>query len=157
MDIYGAIPAGEDMDDDCLKQALTNWISQFTAHDYQENLVAYVAHVQKPMNIDCSDLQYAMVAFNDMVEWLPGDMPALNEVQLKQAYYDSMPRGWKERYAEKNCHASADSMNELRSFFTMCERTAAQSGVIMRPDSGNRPVHDAAVDSKTDPIRGLQH
>ena len=95
------------IDDDANQAETTNnfdarirdFIAAHCAEEDRYEAVQELRKCRKPRTMIVQTFKYELQARNGYIEWLPGNEPALNDDQIKQALHDAMPPSWKER-----CH-----------------------------------------------------
>jgi hypothetical protein len=82
--------------DSCLRSFIDSHSTTNDRHDPINQL--HQAH--KPREILVQNFFYRLREVNGCVRWLPGNEQELNQDQLKQALFDSMPFTWRERFEQ---------------------------------------------------------
>jgi hypothetical protein len=75
--------------------------------EYPHELVQPLRSPRKPREMLVQSFYYRPCKISGYVEWLPGIEDSLNEDQLKQALYDSMPPTWRERFVQAGHSSTA--------------------------------------------------
>ena len=73
-------------------EALKMFIAVHATADDRHDLLQQLRNPKKPSNHHVQSFWYPMRELNGYVDWLPGNESALDDAQLKQAFYDAMPR-----------------------------------------------------------------
>jgi hypothetical protein len=81
-------------------QALLLFIASHGTPEDRHKLVQQLCSPRKPCDIPAQAFYYCLRELNGYINWLPGNETSLNEEQIKQAFYDSMPSTWRERYIQ---------------------------------------------------------
>ena len=79
-------------------------------------LLAYLRQIKKPQNIDTISFQMHMENINSAAEWFPGDATLLNTEDFKSAFFNAMPRAWRERFTTASCRVQDMALNEISSY-----------------------------------------
>ena len=96
-----------------------------TAEDRNE-LVQQLRTAKKPRNIPVQTWFYRLRELNSYVELLPGDEPALTDGQLKEAFYNSMPQTWKDRFEAAGKSKPHMTIAEIVRYFRTQESSAVR-------------------------------
>ena len=93
-----------------------------------------------------------MQQLNNVADWLPGQMPILNEAELKQAYHDRMPSAWTERLAATGRTVPGEALSALRLYFSQQEALAKRledaNNARQSRSAGRRRRRDDAVEDQ---------
>ena len=73
-------------------EALKMFIAVHATADDCHDLLQQLCNPKKPCDHHVQSFWYRMRELNGYVDWLPGNESALDDAQLKQAFYDAMPR-----------------------------------------------------------------
>jgi hypothetical protein len=96
----------------------------FACHSTEDNrheLASVIRYAIKPETMKVQPFFYRLKELNECVNWLPGDEPALTDVQLNLAFYNSMPGHWRVQHAISGQSAHATSRAELLHYFRVQE------------------------------------
>ena len=92
----------------------------------------------KPREILVQSFYYREREVNEYIDWLPGNEPPLTRDQLKQAFFDSMPSLWSDRFDEadhSNSHVTLAQV--LRYFRKQCPNNGRKQSMDMDTSSNN--------------------
>jgi hypothetical protein len=91
-------------------------------YDFVQSLRA----CRKPRELPVQTSLYKLREFNSYIDWTPGDEPALNEQQVKQAFHDTMSPTWRERFANADNSLAGMTMAQVVQYFRKQEDQAAR-------------------------------
>jgi hypothetical protein len=97
--------------------------SHSTVEDRHE-LVTQLRSPHKPREILVQSFYYRSHEMNGYVEWLPGEERRLNENQIKQAFFDSMPSTWRKRFTQAGHSNSSMTLAQGLRYFRQQESLA---------------------------------
>ena len=99
---------------------------------------------------------YKLREVNTYIDWLPGNEPALNDNQLRQAFHDAMPPTWRERFTNAGNSIATLTMAETVRYFRTQEHHAARK----MTENNSRQKKEAIVKGREkngSPKRGPPH
>jgi hypothetical protein len=102
--------------------------SHATIEDPYE-LVAQLRSPQKPREIKVQSFYYRLHEMNGYVSLPPGEEPPLNENQIKQAFFDSMPSTWRERFTQAGHSNSSMILAQVMRYFCQQETLAVRKQI----------------------------
>jgi len=85
------------------------------------DLLAYLRQIKKPQNIDTISFQMYIKNINSAAEWFSGSATLLNTEDFKSAFFNTMPRAWRERFTTASCRVQNISLNEISSYMRIQE------------------------------------
>jgi hypothetical protein len=94
--------------------------------DERYELAQFLRGCRKPRDLPVQSFWYKLREINTYIEWLPGEEPALNEQQLKQAFHDAMPPTWRERFANAGNSLNGMTMAQVAQYFRGHESQATR-------------------------------
>jgi len=105
--IIEADPADTQNNTELFEQRIRDLIAVHATEDDRHDLVMQMCSPRKPREVPVQTFFYRLRELNQFVEWLPGNAAPLNEVEMRQAFYDSMPQTWKDRFQQAgNSHTT---------------------------------------------------
>lgn len=114
-------------------QTVNHFDSRFremiAVHATQEDrydLVQALRACRKPRELPVQTFWYKLREFNSYIDWIPGNEPALNEQQVKQALHDAMPPTWRERFANAGNSLAGMTMAQVVQYFRKQEDQATR-------------------------------
>ena len=102
---------------------LKEFVAAHATTEDRYDLVQQLRTAKKPRMVTVQAFWYRLREINTYVEWLPGAEPPLTEPQQKQAFYDSMPAKWQERFISAG-HIAALTMAQMVRYFRQQEALA---------------------------------
>ena len=105
---------------------LREMIAVHATSDNRYELVQSLRACRKPRDLPVQTFWYKLREFNSYVDWIPGNEPALNEQQVKQAFHDAMPPTWQERFANAGNSLVGMTMAQVVQYFRKQEDQAAR-------------------------------
>jgi transposase InsO family protein len=105
---------------------IRTFIASHATPEDRHELVQQLRSPRKPREMLVQSFYYRLREINGYVEWLPGAEDSLNEDQLKQAFYDSMPPTWRERFVQAGHSSSAMTLAQVLRYFRQQESLAAR-------------------------------
>jgi hypothetical protein len=118
---YNKANADEDETLASFAKTLKAFFACHSTEDDQHEFVRVICYAQKPEHMKVQPFFYQLKELNDYVNWLPGDKPALSEVQLNVAFYNGMPGHWHVRHAILGRSAHTTMRAELLHYFCVQE------------------------------------
>jgi hypothetical protein len=103
-------------------KTLKAFIACHSTEDDQHELVSVIRYASKPDNMKVWPFFYQLKELNDYVHYLPGNKPALTNVQLNLAFYNGMPGHWHIRHAILGQSAHSTMRTELLHYFRVQQR-----------------------------------
>ena len=152
--VYNAIPDGTALDLAQLEQSIKALIAAFAVDADRHALLQYLRQgvPKKPKRITVQVLLTLVQQLNNVADWLPGQMPILNEAELKQAYHDRMPSAWTERLAATGRTVPGEALSALRLYFSQQEALAKRledaNNARQSRSAGRRRRRDDAVEDQ---------
>jgi hypothetical protein len=92
---------------------IRTFISSHATPEDRHELVQQLRSPRKPRDMLVQSFYYRLREINGYVTWLPGGENPLDEDQLKQALYDSMPPTWRERFVQAGNSNSAMTLAQV--------------------------------------------
>ena len=80
------------------------------------DLLAYLRQIKKLQNVDTISCQMYMENNNSAAEWFPGDATLLSIEDFNSAFFNAMPRAWRERFTTASCRIQNMSLNAISSY-----------------------------------------
>lgn len=80
---------------------------------------------RKPPTLMVQSFYYRIREVNEMISWMPGTEPALDDRQIRQVFHDGMPQAWKSRFADAGKSTSVSQLADLLKYFRTQERQQA--------------------------------
>jgi hypothetical protein len=74
------------------------FIKAHATDEDHHDLLAQLPLAPKPRVMSVQLFYYHLRKLNDQAAWLPGAEALLMDEDLKQAFYDSLPTAWKEKF-----------------------------------------------------------
>ena len=105
---------------------LREFIAAHATAEDRYNLVQHLRACGKPRELPVQSFWYKLREFNSYVAWIPGTEPALNEQQMRQAFYDAMPPTWRKWFANLGNSVGSTSMVVVVCYFRQQEREATR-------------------------------
>ena len=152
--VYNAIPDSTALDLAQLEQSIKALIAAFAVDADRHALLQYLRQgvPKKPKRITVQVLLTLVQQLNNVADWLPGQMPTLNEAELKQAYHDRMPSAWTERLAATGRTVPGEALSALRLYFSQQEALAKRledaNNARQSRSAGRRRRRDDAVEDQ---------
>jgi hypothetical protein len=100
-------------------------------------LVQQLSHPIKPREMAVQVFQHRLL--NNVVELLPGTSAQLTQDQLKQAFFDGMPKEWRNRFIAGGSHFELLSFAEVVAYFRDME-DISRNVPSSEPKPSKRPV-----------------
>jgi hypothetical protein len=110
---------------EAFNQCLRTFIGSHSTEEDRHDLVTQLRAPRKPhAGISVQSFYYRLREVNGYIEWLPGIELPLNQDQLKQAFFDSMPTTWRDCFDEAGHSSSQMTLAEVLRYFRKQESVA---------------------------------
>jgi hypothetical protein len=119
-----ALGANSAQTEETFDTALKTFIAAHATTRDRHALVQQLSHPNKPNDMSVQAFQHRLLELNNAVELLPGTSAKLSETQLKQAFYDGMPKKWKNQFISGGSRYETMSFAELVAYFRDMEDIA---------------------------------
>ena len=129
--------------------ALKTFIAAHTTTRDRHALVQQLSHPIKPRDLSVQAYQHRLLELNNAVELLPGTSAKLTDEQLKQAFYDGMPKEWKNQFISGGSRYENMDFAEVVAYFRDMEdiaRNSQQTEANNKGSQGKKRKAEAAVD-----------
>jgi hypothetical protein len=121
--------------------------SRFLPDDYQVQK-RYLMSIRKPADVEPGLFLSLLRFHNRLLSFLPGapdKNPGLDNEELKETYYSSMPIAWQGKFEDANLTAHGSSVDEIRSYMKLQAKNDPFTGKAIARIDGPRnqlpPAH----------------
>jgi hypothetical protein len=94
-----------------------------TAED-QHELLTQLQNPHEPRHIKAQSFCCCLREVNGCVKWVPGTESHLNEGQMRQLFFDSMPTSWREQFESDERSKSSMTLAQILRCFRQEEKLA---------------------------------
>jgi hypothetical protein len=102
--------------------SIGSFIASHSTADDQHELLTQLQSPRKPQEIKVQSFHHPLREVNGYVEWMPGTEPHPNKGQIKQAFFDSVPTSWRERFESAGHSNSSMTVVQILHCFTQQEK-----------------------------------
>ena len=102
------------------------FVACYASLEDRHELLQQLQNATKNPTQDVQQFWYRLCYLNDAVDFLPGTEEKLTDAALKQAFYDAMPRKWKERFEESGAEYGSSTRAEIVRYMRTMEKRAKQ-------------------------------
>ena len=103
---------------------LRDFIAAHATAEDRYDLVQELRNGVKPREVLVQQFWYKKREWNGYVNWYPGNEPALNDRQIKQAIFEGMPPTWKERFNKAGKSLTGSTTAQVVQYFRQQENEA---------------------------------
>ena len=118
------VPADRQETPDNFAEDIRSFIAAHSTVEDRHELLQQLRSPRKPRELTVQSFYCRLLEINELVNWLPGDEPALTADQLKQAFYDAMPPTWRDRFIQAGHSSATKTQAELLHYFRQQEKNA---------------------------------
>jgi transposase InsO family protein len=119
--------------------ALKAFIAAHATTRDRHALVQQLSHPIKPREMAVQVFQHRLLELNNSVELLPGTSAQLTQDQLKQAFFDGMPKEWRNRFIAGGSRFELLSFAEVVAYFRDME-DISRNAPPSEPKTSKRPM-----------------